>query len=89
MASRSTVEAKRRRLAAGSTVRARVSTTDGRVVLADLVAERVDTLGCGCRRVTALRPGPQPDEYQRLVQALTGCLAHPAEMELPGDATPM
>lgn len=43
---------------AGGTVRVLCDTTDDRRVLADVVAESVGKLGCGCWRVRTTRPGP-------------------------------
>ena len=46
----------------GDLVRTVCSTTDGRHgVTADVVAEIVDHLGCGCWRVRTTRPGPPAD----------------------------
>jgi hypothetical protein len=61
-------------LRTGATVRAHM-TVGYRVQLADVVADTVDTLGCGCRRIRATRPDGDS------VELLTGCAAHPCEME--------
>jgi hypothetical protein len=44
----------------GGIVRVRCDTTDDRRVDADVTAESVDKLGCGCWRMRCTRPGP-PD----------------------------
>ena len=42
----------------GGIVRVLCDTTDNRRVIADITAETVDRLGCGCWRVRTTRPGP-------------------------------
>ena len=42
----------------GGVVRVLCDTTDNQRVTADVVAETVDKLGCGCWRVRTARPGP-------------------------------
>lgn len=58
----------------GHTVRSRM-TVGPRVVTADVVADTVDRLHCGCQRVRATRADG------RGVELLGGCSFHPAEME--------
>jgi len=42
----------------GGIVRVLCDTTDNQRVIADITAETVDLLGCGCWRVRTTRPGP-------------------------------
>lgn len=52
-------------------------TTDGQLVHAEVVVEGVVDLNCGCRRLTATRPGPIFDRACTGVALLTGCAWHP------------
>lgn len=61
----------------GDTVKAWMHTTDGQLVHAEVVAMEVDKLGCDCRRIRALRPGPVFDRACTEVSLLTGCAWHP------------
>lgn len=45
----------------GGIVRVLCDTTDDRRVTADVTAESVDLLGCGCWRMRTTRPGPDID----------------------------
>ncbi len=74
----------------GDTVWAAMHTTDDRLVLAEVTAEVVDKLGCGCHRITATRPGPVFDGACTGVQLLTGCGYHPRTVGEPptGDVDP-
>ena len=47
----------------GGIVRVLCDTTDNRRVIADITAETVDKLNCGCWRVKTTRPGPDMSEY--------------------------
>ena len=48
----------------GGIVRVLCDTTDSRRVTADVTAERVDLLKCGCWRIGTTRPGPDmPGPY--------------------------
>ena len=47
----------------GGVVRVLLDTTDDRRVIADVTAEAVDLLKCGCWRVRAARPGPDVGPY--------------------------
>lgn len=55
----------------GGTVRVLCDTTDDRRVTADITAESVDQLKCGCWRIRGTRPGPDMGEYTcRTVEVL-------------------
>lgn len=47
----------------GGIVRVLCDTTDGQRVTADITAESVGQLKCGCWRIRATRPGPDVGEY--------------------------
>jgi hypothetical protein len=59
---------------AGDQVTATVDDTTGATVTVDLAVQRVDELGCGCRRIAAARPGPDAGTRTcRTVHLITGC----------------
>lgn len=60
----------------GATVRARMTVGD-QVWVVNVAVNTVDTVGCGCRRLRATRPDGDT------VELLTGCTAHPCEVENP------
>ncbi|MER7164516.1 hypothetical protein ABT336_00335 [Micromonospora sp. NPDC000207] len=62
------------RYRAGDQVTATVDDTTGQTVTAVLTIDRVHRLGCGCDRILATRPGPNPKP--RDVTLLTGCTWH-------------
>lgn len=74
----------------GDTVWAAMHTTDDHLVLAEVVVEEVDKLGCGCQRIGATRPGPGFDGALTGVSLLTGCGFHPSNLSDPpsGDVDP-
>lgn len=47
----------------GGIVRVLCDTTDDRRIIADVTAQAVDLLKCGCWRVGTTRPGPDVGEY--------------------------
>lgn len=50
--------------------------TIGRTGTHTVTAERVDWLGCGCWRISTVRPGPQSGRYIARMELLTGCGMH-------------
>ncbi|WP_431976159.1 hypothetical protein [Micromonospora haikouensis] len=62
----------------GGQVTATLDDTTGTTVTAQITIDRVDRLGCGCDRILATRPGPEPKP--RDVTLLTGCAFHAADV---------
>lgn len=62
--------------AAGDTVTAYVTRTDGVGSVETILVDAVDRTGCGCWRLRGFRPGPVVTGAFDLVELLSGCAAH-------------
>lgn len=65
------------------TVLAVHDTNGERLENVQLMAEKVDHLGCGCFRIECYRPGPVDGGYRSWVSFLTGCTWHEPHVAAP------
>lgn len=63
----------------GDTVKVECNNTEFERVIAEVVIEQVDEMGCGCYRLHVQRPGPRNGRIPRM-HLRTGCGYHPSHL---------